>query len=260
MEATIIVPSAPHERADRFFLIYAIVLLLVVFVGFAPSLFLRVAFENPPIPLYLHFHGAILTGWFVLLVAQASLINSGNVSVHRKLGYFVAGYAAVVVVGGLMATLNVVSRDAGLGIAFDVDMAEVDPALGSGITYLAFISGVVWANIAGVVTFAALIAAAIIYRRRPDFHKRFILVATVSILGPALARISRIDMLGGEQGPFVPLALLSLLAAIFVYDWRALRRIHRATLLAVVFAIALSIFGTAISQTEPGLKFVRALA
>jgi len=62
-------------------------------------------------------------------------------------------------------------------------MAEVNPALGLGITCLVFISGVVWANIASVVTFAALIAAAVIIRSRSDVHKRLILVAPVSILG-----------------------------------------------------------------------------
>jgi uncharacterized membrane protein YozB (DUF420 family) len=139
-------------------------------------------------------------------------------------------------------------------------MGAINPALGSGITYLAFISGVVWANIASVVTFAVLISAAVIYRGRPDVHKRLILVATVSILGPALARISRLELLGGEQGPFISLALVSLLAAIVVYDGFALRKIHPASVLAIAFAIALSVLGTALSQTEMGLGFVRGLA
>lgn len=260
MEASVAQPIGVTKRDDRFFLVYAILALLIVFVGFTPSLFLRVAFETPPIPLYLHFHGAILTGWFILLVIQASLVQVGNVAFHRKLGVFAASYAAVVVAGGLMATLNVVSRDLGMGVTFDTDMAAIDTDLGSGITYLAFISGVVWANILSVVTFAALIAAAVFYRRRPDYHKRLILVATVSILGPALARISRIDLLGGEQGPFIPLALLSLLAALFVYDWIALNKIHRVTLLAVVFAIALNLLGSAIAESDLGLSFVRGLA
>ena len=197
MEASVAASVNLRASDSRFFLFYTILLLSIVLLGFAPSLYLRVAFDNPPIPLYLHYHGAILTGWFVVLVAQASLARSGNVALHRKLGYFFAGYGAVVVAGGLMATLNVVSRDIGMGVTFDTDMADINPALGSGITFLQFISGVVWANIASVVTFAVLLCAAVIYRGRPDFHKRFVLVATVSILGPALARISRIEFLGG---------------------------------------------------------------
>jgi len=249
-----------RRREDRFFLAYAVLLLAIVFVGFSPSLFLRVAFENPPIPFYLHLHGAILTGWFVWLVAQAWLVQSGNVSLHRRLGYFAAAYGLIVVAGGLMATLNAVSRDLGMGITFDLDIAEIDPTLGSGISYLTFISSVVWGNIVSVFSFAALICAAVVLRRRPDFHKRFILVGTVSILAPALARISRYEVLGGEQGPFINLVLLSLLAAILIYDLAVLRKIHKASLAAIGFAIALSAVGTMISQSDFGQEFVRGLA
>ena len=59
---------------------------------------------------------------------------------------------------------------------------------------------------------------------------------------------------------FIPLALLSLLAALFVYDWIALNKIHRVTLLAVVFAIALNLLGSAIAESDLGLSFVRGLA
>ncbi len=105
-----------------------------------------------------------------------------------------------------------------------------------------------------------MICAAVVFRSRPDFHKRFIRVGTVSILGPALARISRYEILGGEQGPFVVLALLSLLAAIFIYDLVVLRKIHKASLVAIGFAIALSILGIMISQSDFGREFVRGLA
>ncbi|PCI76237.1 MAG: hypothetical protein COB20_11110 [SAR86 cluster bacterium] len=252
--------SNQNSHENRFFLIYSFLLLTIVIIGFTPSLFLRVAFDTPSIPFYLHLHGAILTGWFVILVAQAWLIRSQNPALHRKLGPFAAGYGLLVVIGSLMATLNVVSRDLGQGITLDVDMAEIDPALGSGISYLTFISGVVWANIVSVSTFAILLCSAVIYRKRSDLHKRLILVATVSILGPALARISRLETLGGEQGPFIPLALLTLLATIIVYDLITLSKIHRASMVAITLAIALSLLGTMVAGSEFGLEFVRNLA
>lgn len=248
------------QRENRFFLIYSFLLLAIVVIGFTPSLFLRVAFETPPIPLYLHLHGAILTGWFVILVAQAWLIRTQNPRLHRKLGPFAAGYGFLVVIGGLMATFNVVARELGQGITLDMDMAEIDPALGSGISYLTFISGVVWANIVSVSTFAILLCSAIIYRNHADSHKRLILIATVSILGPALARISRLEILGGEQGPFIPLALLSLLAAIAVYDLGTLKRVHRASLVGIFLTIALSLIGKMVAGSKFGLEFVRNLA
>ena len=135
------------KRDNYFFFVYTIILLAIVFIGFAPSLFLRVAFDTPSIPVYLHLHGMILTGWFIWLVAQAWLIRVRNPALHRKLGYFAAAYGCLVVSGGLMATFNVVSRDLGHGITLEMDMADIDPALGSGISYLTFISGVVWVPI-----------------------------------------------------------------------------------------------------------------
>lgn len=248
------------RRDNYFFFVYALFLLSVVILGFAPSLFLRFAFETPSIPFYLHLHGAILTGWFIWVVAQAWLIRINNPALHMKLGYFAAAYGFAVVVGGLMATVNVVSRDFGLDLTFDTDMADVDPALGIGISYLTFISGVVWANIVSVTTFAILLASAVIFRSNSAAHKRLILIATVSILGPALARISRLEILGGEQGPFIPAALLTLLAAIIVYDLITLKNVHKASLAGIVFAVTLSILGTMVAGSEFGQEFVRALA
>jgi len=248
------------NREHQFFFAYTIFLLAIVFIGFTPSLFLRPAFDTPPIPFYLHLHGGILTGWFVWLVAQAWLIRTKNPALHRKLGYFAATYGLVVVFGSLMATLNVVSRDMGLGITLDVDMSDIDPALGSGITYLTFITAVIWNNITAVCTFAVLIIAAVYFRSSPDIHKRLLLVASVSIIGPALARISRLEILGGEQGPFIPLAALSLLLAILVYDFSAIKKLHKTSLAAIVYAISLKVAAGRIASSEFGQDFVRNLA
>jgi uncharacterized membrane protein YozB (DUF420 family) len=247
-----------HE--NNFFFLFAITLFAVVLLGFSPSLFLRIAFDSPPIPLYLHLHGVILTGWFVLLIVQAWLIRANNRKLHKKLGYFTAAYGFVVLVGSLMATFNVVSRDLGNGIMFDTDMAAIDPALGSGISYLNFISEVVWINIVSVTTFTVLFGAAIVLRANSAAHKRLILVATVSILGPALARISRLEFLGGEQGPFIPLAILTLLATIVIFDFVTLRKVHKTSLAAIFIAISLFIAGIMISGSEFGQEFVRAMA
>ena len=130
MENSATLKKSQDERENPFFLIYGLLPLTIVLIGFAPSLFLRAAFEIPPIPLYLHLHGAILTGWFVILVAQDWLIRTQNPALHRHLGPFAACYGLLVVGGGLMPTFKDFSRNLGSGITFDLDMAEIDPALG----------------------------------------------------------------------------------------------------------------------------------
>jgi hypothetical protein len=253
------VESGESKRKISFFLIYALVLLAIVLAGFTPSLYLRLGFDVPPIPFYLHIHGAILTGWFVWLVAQAWLVQAGNPGLHRKLGAFAATYGLLVVVGALMATFNAVERDLAQGVTFDTSMAEIAPEVGGELSYLNFIRGVVWGNITGATTFAVLLVAAVLFRGHPDVHKRLVLIATVSIIGPALARIARWEILGGEQGPFIPLALLTLLAAIAIYDMFALRRVHMATVMAVAFAITLRALGSMASRSDFGTDFVRSL-
>ncbi len=69
---------------DRFFLAMSGLLLLILVVGFSRTLYLRLFFEVPPIPSYLHIHGATVTAWFVWLVVQASLVNVNRIDVHRR--------------------------------------------------------------------------------------------------------------------------------------------------------------------------------
>jgi hypothetical protein len=248
------------QPLDPFFFAFAIILLSIVILGFAPSLFMRFAFDPPPIPLYLHLHGMILTGWFVWLVTQAWLIRRENPALHRRLGFFAAGYAPLVVIGGLMASMNMVSRELASGVTFDTDMADINPAMGAGISYLTFASGVVWSNISSVCSFAVLIGAAVFFRGQAAAHKRLILVATVSITGPPLARMSRLEILGGEQGPFILLAILSLLAAIAAHDLLTLRKVHWASLAAIIFTLASNFLGAVIAGSAFGQEFVRSLA
>jgi hypothetical protein len=97
--------AATRERSS-FFLVAHGVLLLIVLVGFAPSFYLRSTFPHVhQLPVFLHVHGAVLTGWFVLTVVQGWLIRSQRYRLHRKLGYFAAAYAAVVIMFGTLAAL-----------------------------------------------------------------------------------------------------------------------------------------------------------
>ena len=99
---------APHR--NRFFVSFSAVLLLIVFAGFAPTLYLRAFVDTPPIPLHLHVHGAILTTWFILFFVQASLVSAGRSDIHRRLGIAGALFGMVVVVGSLMATVGLLFR------------------------------------------------------------------------------------------------------------------------------------------------------
>ena len=63
------------------------------------------------------------------------------------------------------------------------------------------------------------------------------LLASLSIIGPALARIARWPVFGGEQGPFVPLVILGLLLLLIGHDFWSRRRLHPATLAGVLLLV-----------------------
>lgn len=59
---------------------------VIVLVGFAHTLYLRVLFGLPDIPAQLYVHGTVLTIWFTLAFVQTGLIATDRTAIHRRLG------------------------------------------------------------------------------------------------------------------------------------------------------------------------------
>jgi hypothetical protein len=258
-------PVATHTQRrtavqNPFFAVTSAVILLIVLSGFAPTLYLRPVFKPMPIPGYLFLHGIVLTSWFIWFFVQTVLIQSRRTALHRRLGAAGAVLAAAVPFAGLLASFGVVGRVAAFGIDLDAD-ASVLAGLGvSGVTVMQFLSGVFWGNLTSAVSFAVLAWTGILLRRRAAVHKRLMLLATLAILGPALARLSRLPIFGAsEQGPFVAVVSLALLGAVVVHDLVTRRRIHPATILGIALPLGLFFAATAISTTAFGVGLVRSL-
>lgn len=249
--------QARAKHRSGFFFTLSVAILLIVLIGFAPTLYLRPLFAVPAIPGYVYLHGAVLTSWFVWFVVQTSLIRTGGIAQHRRLGVVGAVLGLVVIVASLIVTVGVVSRMTGAGLDLDADMSAL--GVGTGAPIVAFLSMAVWGNAASVLTFAVLLGAAILLRRRSETHKRLMLLASLSIVAPAIARISRWPGLGGDMGPFVPIVLAFLLAALLAYDFASTGRIHRATLTGGSFAIITAGIGQTIGASAFGQTIVRGM-
>ncbi len=77
-------------------------------------------------------------------------------------------------------------------------------------------------------------------RRRPDFHKRLMIIANIGLMGPAIGRFPYTIM---PMGPMAQnLILFSFLALMVIYDLITLKKVHRATwqgsLITVVAVLA----------------------
>ena len=67
-------------------------------------------------------------------------------------------------------------------------------------------------NLVNLLLFAAFVAAALTLRSRPDFHKRLMLMATLSMLAPAVARITLLF----THGPMAQFLAFDFCVLIFV--------------------------------------------
>src|SRR5579859_395850 len=157
----------PHPRARVFYASISIAMILTVLFGFARSYFLRGVYIHRPLSLVLQAHGLANTAWMALFFTQTVLIAKHNVRLHRKLGYFGAALAALMLI---------------LGSATVVDFAHRHAAGGNEI--LSFLT----VPFFDLLLFGSLVAAAIIYRRNPEMHKRLMFIATLNLLGAAIER------------------------------------------------------------------------
>ena len=218
------VRASTHGR----FYFYAVLgAAIIVFVGFAQSYFLKGFFGAPPLYPLLHLHGVIMTSWFVLLAAQTWLVATHHVRLHRRLGIIGALLAcAILIVGTAVLIIGTrLGHNAGLPAPI-----------------------IVCLSLANFLVFGVLVAAAIGFRGRREFHKRLMLVATLNLLPAAISRIPLDFILSG--GPLVIFGILDLVILICVgYDTLRHRRLHPAfawgALLSVVWPVlAIQLGGT----------------
>lgn len=157
----------------RFFIAIAIFFALLTFAGFSRSFYLHGLFKMPAPSLFLQIHGAIMTGWIVLLLGQALLIAYGHIAWHRLLGYAGALYALLIIPVGCMATFAAAEREVRAHSAFVPSQLNV---LGLELMQLSL--------------FASFVGAAVLLRNRAAYHKRLIVIATLCILPNTIVRLT----------------------------------------------------------------------
>jgi hypothetical protein len=212
-------PRARPRRSDSvFFPLMAITMALVVFAGFAPTYYLKYQFNGPPLSLLKMIHGAAFTAWITLLVTQTGLIASNRRDLHRPLGVAGAGLAGLMVVLGTMLAIDALRR------GFVPPGAPPSPA-----AFFAVPMG-------DMAAFIAMVSLGVINRKRMDYHKRYMLLATAAIIDAAVARIP----LAIIQQAALPMSFLVsdlFILAVALYDLAIKRRVHPATIWSGVIII-----------------------
>ena len=195
---------------------------LTAFLGFIPTFWMPMAagqFQANPV---VFMHGIGFFAWTLFALIQTSLVPAGRVTLHRSVGLAGISFATLLTVLGLLAALN--SLQSGIA-AHQAAAAE------------AFLI----VPLTVIIQFAVLFIFAIANIRQPEFHKRLMLLATVSVLNAPVARpliVWVYKLPPTDQLPVwidVPASYLSYLLLIpaLIYDWRGNGRLHPVYLVAV---------------------------
>ena len=229
-------PLARSSGERRMYTWAAIVAIVVMFAGFAPTYYLKGVFASPDLDTLKHVHGVIMTAWFAFFLLQVRLVATGNTRIHRQLG-----------IGGVVLAMLVVYVGITAGIA-----SARSGAAPNGIPPLVFLV----LPFGEMVAFTGLFAAAIALRRRSAWHKRLMLVATVAMLTPAVARMP-FDVIK-SLGPPAFFGFTDLLiVACMAFDAVKNRRVHPAFVAGLAFVVFVQVGRLLLSRTEAWMTFAR---
>lgn len=154
-------PKATATTPRRFYLAMSVMMLALVTYGFSNTIGPGLLHTRRPVRdiMLLSIHGAVFYAWMLFMVAQAALIRLRHIRLHRLLGWFGAADAVLVVIMGLWATFHQPAP-------FALGMVGVLSMAGFGIP----------------------VALAILWRKRPAYHRRLMLIGTAMLTNAAFAR------------------------------------------------------------------------
>jgi hypothetical protein len=236
-----IAPERPSIRLRFFFVLMASAVIVTVFAGFAPTFYLRGSFtQTRPMSVLLHAHGIVFSAWVSFFLVQTLLIARGSRRLHQRLGWIGTGIAAAMVILVTAAMVEQLRRVNGFP----------PPPLALAL------------SIFDIIVFAALVGAALYYRKRPDWHKRFMLSATIILLGAPMFRFI-IHFVGIGDMAKVSIVSTLLVDAFFLpcfaYDILTRRRIHPAYLIALALIVVDQVAQATVVSWTPWINLSQAL-
>ena len=218
MPITTIPPPSEKRRAKgRFYIGMAIVATATALAGFGPAI-VDPTSRRAPLNWAVGVHGVVFGAWLVLFLTQALLVYKGRFALHRQLGYFGVGLAVAMVVSAYFTTITMVRR------GYDLS-GELVGESGDPLMIMVF-------QLGDVLSFGTLVALAIWFRRRPEIHKRLMLLATIGGLMPAALThiIGHSQTLRVLPPVIILIPFTAFLVAGAIHDRLSVGRIHPVSL------------------------------
>jgi len=199
------------ERYSYF--VISLVIAAVVVYGFSHTIERRLIHANPKPPILLWLHALVFTSWVGFYILQSALVRLRKVKLHRTLGWVGAALGSSMVVLGFWVAVVMARFDSNQLHRPNRDAFLIIPLL-------------------DILAFAIFLGLAILWRTKPERHRRLMLIASCVLTGAAFGRMplmhAPLSFYGGIDG----LILLGVSRDLFVS-----RRVHAVYLIALPLLI-----------------------
>ncbi len=220
------------QKSDRYFFTgLGIWAFLLTFIGFSPTFYLRPAAKDA-LPLYIVLHGVLASLWVLFFLLQAGLISAQQRKLHATLGLLSIPLCLAVAATGAVVALRSLEHQ------------------GNPIWHVCL-------SLNNVLYLLLFVVLGIRSKNRPDYHKRFMVLALVPFLGPSAARWNYAGFVPA-WGP--PMLTFAPMIAMFVYDYLSRKSIHRVTLIGFPCVIAWGVMTVFLARIPAFENLVRHLA
>lgn len=203
-----------------FFTAMAFVGIAAVLIGFLKTFIIPVLSGTKTWPFPIYLHASFAFSWLLIFLTQSILIQNRKYETHIAIGKWATIVAPGACISSIPAALYQCKRELGEG-AGQIAISSFLGSLTSGCIFL------------------FLVAFAVGYRKRPQIHKRLMLLATIILIWPAWFRWRH--YFPSVQRPDIWFAVVlsdSLIIVAFIWDWLKNKSIHSSLLFTGLFLIA----------------------
>jgi len=152
-----------------FYFFMSLLIAVVVVYGFSFTIEKNLIHPALPRPFLLSVHAAVFTGWLILFILQTALVRTRNVPLHRRIGWFGAAMGVAMVMLGVSTAITMGRFDL---IQLHQSEAESDLMI----------------PLFDMVCFGTTFGLAVLWRKKPEYHRRLMLVATCALTAASFGR------------------------------------------------------------------------
>jgi hypothetical protein len=200
------VPERIATGDEGFFLGTAAVMVVVVIGGFLNLWLQGVTSFAAPWPV--HLHAFVFMGWVGFFTLQVILAARGSQSLHRRLGWISLAYVPAILVSGTATIVRV------------MQLGTTPPMWTPGYFLVM--------NMMALISFVTLTGAAVVMRRRTDWHRRLMMCGMAALLVTPVNRLMPVPVLFAVMSLASSLVILLFPLAGMVRDKRRSGRVHPA--------------------------------